>query len=243
MSEQIIVGIIAAVSALLGVFISQQYELRIRKKDLYFRLWEKVLDRRIQSHEQITQLAKSLRQMHLLGYDEENGEVIRTPVILTSMEEFEKWFSYFSQTIALSSTWLSIEVTRELNLFQDYVINLYRYINQINPDALPKLGNILRDDFIQFSNRIEKLSFEFFSQDLSKLQLNDLRKWHKYRIEETQEKLMTTILFSKSKELEVLLSNNQHGNLSSVNEVGTRGRQDVQVSSESKIGNITQQQQ
>ncbi len=209
MSEKIVVGIIAAVSALMGVFISQQYELRIRKKDIYFRLWEKVLDRRIQSHEQIIQLSKSLRQMHLLGYDEETKEVIRVPVMLTSKEDFEKWFNYFPEIITQNSTWLTITVTRELNLLQDYMVNLHHCVIKANPDNLPKLGNIIRDDFIQFSTRIEKLSFEFFSQDLSKLQLNDLDEWHKYQIEETRDKLKDTILFSKSSEIEVMLNNNQ----------------------------------
>ena len=78
-----------------------------------------------------------------------------------------------------------------------------------NPENFAKAGIILRDDFIEFSSRIEKLAFGFFAHDLTKLRLNDLRKWHKYPTEETKKKLLQTALFSRREELQSLLQQPQ----------------------------------
>jgi len=206
MPNELLIAIIAAVSALLGVFITQQYELRSKKKDLYYRLWEKVLDRRIQAHEQVIQLSKTLRTMVSLGYPEEDGQLARTPAIMQSREEFDNWCAQFWQVVAPGSTWLSTEVTREVNLLQDYIVNLYEFLREVDSAHFPEVGAILRNDFIQLSDRIEKLAFSFFSRDLSKLRIGDLSEWHKYPLEETQRRLAETALFSRQKDLEVLIA-------------------------------------
>lgn len=68
------------------------------------------------------------------------------------------------------------------------------------------MGVILRDDFVDFSTTIEKLAFSFFSEDLAKLRINDIRAWHKYPREETERRLAETALFKRRPELEAYTS-------------------------------------
>jgi hypothetical protein len=206
MSAEIVIAIISAGSALAGVLISQWYEIRSKRKDLYYRLWEKVLGRRVEAHEQIIHLSKTLRTMVSLGYEERDGQLARTPAIMRSRENFEEWYSYFGQVVAPNSTWLSIEVTREVYFLQDYVVNLYEFLRQVNSRDFPKVGAILRDDFVQLSVNIEKLAFDFFSQDLRELHLGDLDKWHKHPIEKTERRLAEMALLSRQNELQVFIT-------------------------------------
>ncbi|MDQ1557551.1 MAG: hypothetical protein QOD32_611 [Pyrinomonadaceae bacterium] len=212
--EPIIRENISAIFALIGVIagglLSFLGTWLLKKRELKLRLWEKVLDRRIEAHEQIAQLSKSLCTMRSLGKPEESGELARAPAFMFSKGHFEEWYKYYSQTVGGNSTWLSTELTRELSLLQDYIVNLYEFLRPIDPNLYPEIGALIRNDFIDFSTRIEKLAFEFFRDDLFKLRLNDLNKWHKYPIEETQRRLSSMRLFSKNKQIEALIKGNEH---------------------------------
>jgi hypothetical protein len=201
---------ISAAFTLVGIFIGATLTFAstvlLKRQELKLRLWEKVLDRRIEAHEKVIQLSKTLRTMMSLGYCDEGGALARTPLILVSKENFETWYLNHSEVFGSSSTWLSIKLTRELNLLQDYIVNLYKFLQMVEPEDYPKVGAFLRQDLIDFSSEIERLAFEFFSYELQKLRLNDLRKWHKYPLDKTKKRLAATVLFSRCKELEALLS-------------------------------------
>ncbi len=138
-----------------------------QKREVQGRLWKKVLDRRIDAHEEVIQLVKQLRTMISFDEIDEDGELKSSPAVLSSREAFEQWYHQFLDVFSRRSTWLSTDLTRELNLLQDYSINLHNYLCRLDSTAFPRAGNILRGDFIKFSDQIEKLAFTFFSSDLS----------------------------------------------------------------------------
>ena len=88
----------------------------------------------------------------------------------------------------VSSTWVSTEVTREVNYIQDYLISLAEFLRNIDEKYYPEIGRIIRNDFITLSSNLEKLSFSYFSNELMKQKLNDLSKHHKYPIETTNKR-------------------------------------------------------
>jgi hypothetical protein len=201
----LMVGLISAISALAGVVVSQFFEYKNQEKSLKLRLWERLLDRRIEAHDQMALYAKTLRHMKILDYQDENGEPARTPACLMNDAEFIKWWDEFSGIFERNSTWLSTTLTREVNLLQDYVVNLKYLLQFVEPDNYPKVGAILRDDFVQLSSNIENVAFEFFTTDLSKLRLNNIKEWHKYPRQETEKRLQATNLFSRRDEINNLI--------------------------------------
>ena len=196
--EQIIRDNASAVFALLGTFIGVTLTLIgtwvLQSQEAKTRLLEKVLDRRIQAHEKVIELSKSLRGMVSLGYAENGGELARTPSVMISQESLDSFLLEFTQTSLASSTWLSTEVTRELNLTQDYLVNLYELLRSAKPGQFAEIGRLVRQDFIDFSTSLEKLAFNFFTKDLTRMKLNDLAKWHKYPLETTKKRLTETAL-------------------------------------------------
>ena len=203
--EQIITDNASAIFAILGTlaggiltFIGTWI---LQSQEAKNRLLEKVLDKRIQAHEKVIELSKFLRQMTSLGYAEKDGELARTPAIMMSHESFDDFLLRFSQTGVDSSTWLSTEVTRELYFVQDYFINLYEFLKNVEQDKFPEIGRVIRQDFIDFSSSLEKLAFDFFAKDLTKMKLNDLRQWHKYPLKVTQKRLNETEFMKNRDEL------------------------------------------
>ena len=203
--EQIIKDNASAIFALLGTLAGATLTFVgtwiLQSQEAKNRLLEKVLDKRIQAHEKVIELSKFLRQMTSLGYAEKDGGLARTPVIMMSHESFDDFLLKFSQSGADSSTWLSTEVTRELNFVQDYFVNLYEFLRNVQSDKFPEIGRVIRQDFIDFSSSIEKLAFDFFAKDLTKMKLNDLHQWHKYPVKTTQKRLNETAFLKNKDEI------------------------------------------
>ncbi len=203
--NQFIQDNISAIFALIGTFVGAALTFYgmwvLQRTEAKTRLLEKMLDKRIAAHEQVIQLAQSMRLMVSLGRFDKSGELMRTPNILTSKATFEDWIHTFSQTCASTTTWLSIEVVRELNLVQDYVLTLYENLRSVNADCYPEIGAVIRQDFIDFSQKLELLAHQYFTNDLTKFRMNDIRAWHKYKPGETQNRLSETAFMSKIDEI------------------------------------------
>jgi len=107
--------IFTLIGVLLGAFLTFIGNLRIKRKELIFRLREKVLDKRMQSHENIIQLAKTLRTMNVLDSRNKKGDLRRSPYMFSSKEQFDEWYMFTYEQTAKSTTWLSLELTREMN--------------------------------------------------------------------------------------------------------------------------------
>jgi hypothetical protein len=201
---------ITAVFALIGTFVGATLSFVgtwiLHKNEVKAHLLEKVLDRRITANEQVIQLAQSMRIMVSLGRTDEDGELERTPNILTAKETFEEWIQMFTQTCCLAMTWLSTDLTRELNFVQDYTVTLYEWLRPVNSEKFPEIGAIIRQDFIDFSAKLEQMAFDFFARDLTKFKLNDLRKWHKYPRKETEKRLSETVLMTKADKIIEIIS-------------------------------------
>jgi len=192
------------VGVLLGALASFMTSSFMAKKETRLKLREKILDRRIGAHEQIVDLSHSMRVMIPLGGLDADGELARTPGILTSEDAFDKWFGYFHKVMTSTSIWLGTSLMHELYLFQDYLINLKEFLRQVPAENYPKVGQVVRLDFVHFSESVEKLAFNFFTNDLENLRIGDLPKWHKYPLKETEKRLQNTNFVKRNGELRAL---------------------------------------
>jgi hypothetical protein len=129
-----------------------------------------------------------------LGGESETREVRRTPQIMLSREIFEDWFTRFTQLSMEGTSWLSTETKREVNFAQDYLVTLFIYLQDVPSDDFPRLGEIIRQDFIELSSSLERKAFRFFERGIRKLRLDSLQKWHKYKRPETERRLSATVL-------------------------------------------------
>ncbi len=199
-------AIFTLAGALLGALTSFMTASVMASKEIRLRLREKLLDHRIEAHERIIDLSHSLRAMHPLGGIDDEGELVRTPSVLTSKEVFDNWFQRFYQTLTATSIWLDTSLIHELNLLQDYVVNLNEFLRRVPTENYPRVGQIVSLDFIHFSESVEKLAFDFFTNDLEKLRMSRLPKWHKYPLAKAEKRIQGTEFFKRRNELQSLVN-------------------------------------
>lgn len=185
-------AIFGLVGTALGAALSMLSAWFLRRREYNLRLWEKLLEKRIKAHEDAIAIAMEMRMTECLGGVIVTGGVRRTPRVLESKETFELWSSQLSNFRSLGATWLTIDVTRELNFLQDYILNLHLKITNIPSEDYPKVGELICDDFIDLSSSIERLAVRFFKKGVWRLRISDVEQWHKYPKSETQRRLSLT---------------------------------------------------
>jgi hypothetical protein len=196
----IIAAATGAAGTLLGVVITQVIEVIRLGKESRIRQREKIIERRITAHEAMLSLADDMVVMEDLSdkVKQQDHELPRGPIFLRSLNDFRDWYNgKFVARYSVNHAWLSTKTKREVNLLQDYLINLHKLAEQLQPTNFPELSNDLRNDFIGFSNAIRKSSIKFLSSNAIKLDLKDLQDRHKYLPNETKQKLSTTQLAKK----------------------------------------------
>lgn len=187
-------AIFALVGAIAGGVLSFVGSLILKNRDFKLRLWDQLAERKIKAHENVISLAIEMRVMVMLGGDDENGELRRSPQVLISEQEFESWFTRFTQLSLQGTTWLSLDAKRELNFVQDYLVTLYDRLRPIPSDRYLAVGVHIKNDFIDLSSSLEKAAFRFFETGVDKLALESLEKWHKYERSVTIDRLEKTQL-------------------------------------------------
>jgi hypothetical protein len=154
----------------------------------------------------VNSLSHSMRAMFPIGGLDAQGDLARIPSILATKQSFDEWMRHYFNTMMLSSNWLGANLIHELNLFQDYQVNLQEYLRNVPEGNYIKVGQIIRLDFVHFSEKIERLAFNFFINDLEKLRISPLPEWHKYPIKETTKRLESTDLYKRRAELNALIT-------------------------------------
>jgi hypothetical protein len=206
------VVIFTLLGVILGGLLTFLSNWFIIKKKMKLKLKEKVLDKRVQAHENIINLTKTLRTMEFLGIDTELSEVQRIPYMFSSRQKFDEWYMIYIKLISDSTTWLSNDLIKEINLFQDYIVNLFDKIKNLDDNKLKIIGNVVKYDFIEFSGHLERIAYRLFEKDLYKLKLSDLKKWHKYEKSEIIKRLQNTELLKKEKEINRIINDSNNKN-------------------------------
>lgn len=180
--------------ALGGGILSFVASILLRKRDFNLQMWSKLIERRIAAHEKVISLAIEMRVMVGLGTADKHGQLQRAPQVLISKDEFEYWFTRFTQLTMEGTSWLTVETKREVNFAQDYLVTLHMHLKSIPSEEYLRVGELIRQDFIDLSSSLEKKAFDFFQQGIHKLKLDSLNKHHKYKRPETERRLSETAL-------------------------------------------------
>lgn len=189
-------AIFGLIGALGGGILSFFATGLLKRREFNLQLWAKLLERRIAAHENVIAVAVEMRVMVALGGVNAKSEVRRAPQVLISKEEFERWFTRFTQLTLEGTTWLSTATKREVNLAQDYLVTLHLHLQAISTDRYLEVGELVRQDFIDLSSSLEKVAYDYFQSGVRKLRLDSLEAHHKYKRPETERRLKATALLS-----------------------------------------------
>lgn len=195
-------AVFGLIGALGGGVLSFLATLILKKRDFNLQMWGKLFDRRIGAHEKVISLAVEMRVMVSLGGVDEHGENRRAPQILLSKDEFERWFTRFTQLTMEGTSWLTIDTKREVNFVQDYLATLHMHLANIPSEKYLSVGVFVRQDFIDLSSSLEKKAFTFFQYGIRELKLDSLDLHHKYKRPVTETRLRATALMQKMAQIE-----------------------------------------
>lgn len=189
----------SAVFTLLGIIVGAVltffFTWLLKGRELKLKLREKILDRRIEANDKIVEFSKSLRKASSLDRPDGEGGIAACPAFLVNRNKFDEWYQHFLKIMSKTSTWLSPALTREMNFMQDYMVNLEKFISLLPQEYYPEFGAMIMNDFIDLSQSIEKLAFNFFVKELPKFRMSDITQWHKYTKKETIDRLNKTKFF------------------------------------------------
>ena len=104
---------------------------------------------------------------------------------------------------------MTTETKRELNFVQDYLVNLFQLLSNVDSNKYLAIGQVIRQDFIDLSSTLEKKSFAFFKNDVRRLTLSDPEIWHKYKRTITEERLKETALFKQCEKILRIIDSDQ----------------------------------
>ena len=184
MDPVITAAAIGAGGALLGVSVSQLLEIFRLNRTSAMRQKEKIIDKRITAHETIIELSESMIAAVMpdikMEVPEDTEKPIRAVGVLWEKSMFENWWSNIFYSCYRHHMWLAPKPLKELNLIQDYIVNLNRIISQIDDNELKRLSVIVRPDFISLSGNLRREAINYLSKDAINFKLKDLNRHHKY---------------------------------------------------------------
>lgn len=189
--------LVPAVVGLAGVIIGSMFTLRGKKRDTQLRIIEKVFDKRLKAHEDILYIAKQMRNTVSTHNATDGLNVDSYPGLLRNNECFDHFKGNFFVAVNMNSHWINIELFRQLNYIQDYIENVSQVLLRLDETNYPKLGIIIKKDFIDLAAELETEVLKFFEKDLYNVNLKTSKGHHKWPREYTLNRLNNTELCKK----------------------------------------------
>ena len=197
-------AVFTIIGVLLGSVVTGAFGYFSKSRETKLKLAEKIVDKKLEAHDQIINLANSMRTVVVVDGQCDDVELPRYPALFSSRDKFDEFLTYLSQVQSKSERWLSAELKRELCFFIDYIVTLRKWTENVDDFGLPRLGVALRNDFIDMSSRIEDAAHEFINNDVVKLKFKTDRRWHKFSPNKTEELFSSTILMKRKSELKLI---------------------------------------
>lgn len=160
--EVLITPALSFIGVIIGSFLAFLSSSFLKKKETRLKISEKILDKKIESHEDVLKLAKLLRSTISDNNFNSEMELITYPLILANKENYLDWKINLYNKANNNSHWLSQNVHKELFFIQDYFINLDKTLENVPDENLIQIAIILKNDFIDLSAKLEKSITEYF---------------------------------------------------------------------------------
>ncbi|MBO6806614.1 hypothetical protein [Thalassospira sp.] len=174
-----------------------------KTRDIKLQSWRGLLDRKISAHDQVLKVASEMHVMAGNGEMDQEGQIIRFPVVIQNREYFEEWFTSVTTRLLSNTDWLSLKAKREVFYLQDYLIHLHKYLNErdISPSSgvaeiYQEVGKEIREDFVTISQNLRQSAMDYFEYDINRMTFDNLKGHHKLQRKDTEERLLSSKLFS-----------------------------------------------
>lgn len=193
--------IIALSGVVIGAIINNIFNWNIKKRETQLKLIEKLIDKKIQAYEAVLMIAKTLRVVITTLKTDDNSNLITYPNVLENKNKYSELISSFSSIVNSHSHWLDTKTIRELYFVQDYLSTLYQNVENINDENIKTLGILIKQDFIDLLSSLEKIILESYQNKITNLDIKKINGWHKYKKEETINRLNEFLIMKKKFEI------------------------------------------
>lgn len=160
----LIAPIIGLIGLIIGSILTFFFTSNIKNKETKLKISEKLIDKRIDAHEQVLKLAKLMRSSHTENQFNSEKELITYPLIFLTQDNYRDWRANYFLITNEYSHWLTIPVLNELFYIQDYIINLDKTLENVHEENFKAIGIILKMDFIEMSTSLEKQVVKYFEK-------------------------------------------------------------------------------
>jgi len=171
-------------------------EMFLKKKEYKLKLLEKLIDKRIEAHEEVIKIVDEIKistPLSTYSYDVDH----RIPRLLISKDNFREWNNRFNSVKNNYSIYFTKELKNELDILTTYFSNLLRILD-ITPDGLYDdkvsidLGLLIRDELYDFSDESIKIAMEFFNGNTNQVKIETT--YDKNRNDKLNKRFKNTIL-------------------------------------------------
>ncbi|MBI0397796.1 hypothetical protein [Cyclobacterium marinum] len=188
----------ALIGVIIGAIVTTITSWKLKTKETKLRLIEKIFERKIIAHEEILSISQKLKNMIPTYEEDDNLNIKAYPAILKDRDSLDSFLYQFSINTNRNSHWADNSILKELYYIQDYFANLEMFLKNKNVEIYPKIGEILRLDFVELASGLEKIALVFFEKDIYKLNKHHSSGHHKYPIKTTKDRLDKTILLKEA---------------------------------------------
>ncbi|UBM61304.1 hypothetical protein LA303_07690 [Candidatus Sulfidibacterium hydrothermale] len=205
-SSRLLTPIYTIIGIIIGALLTFITSWFLKKRETKLKISSQLIKKRINAHEKILTLAKTMRAT--LSIDKINTEnvYITYPIIFQTKESFQNWRSSFFLTTNEYSHWLGLKVTRELYFIQDYIVNLDKRLEKVPSENYLQIGIILRNDFLSMASNVEKEVISYFESGWKNLKIEKNNKWHKFPKKVSLKRLEETNLYKRHLEIHKYLN-------------------------------------
>lgn len=169
--KNLIAPLIGLIGLILGSILTFLFSSNLKSKETKLKISEKLIDKRIDAHEQVLKLAKLMRSSHTENQFNSEKELITYPLIFLTEDNYRDWRANYFLVTNEYSHWLSISVLNELFYIQDYIINLDKTLENVHEENFKPIGIILKMDFIEMSTNLEKQVIKYFEKGWENLSI------------------------------------------------------------------------
>ena len=208
MNDILLASLIGFSGVIIGTVITSVISIKIKSKETKLRILEKVFDKRIEAHENMLFLIKNIRSVISTGKADSESNLISFPSSMTSKEDLDKFTNEVFIAFHKNAHWLNTNLEREFWFVLDYLISLSNIIQGAKNSDFPRIGIIVKQDFIDLATSLENITFDFFRKDIYEMKINKHDEWHKYPKKETYSRFNKTNLVTKRSEIDKIIENN-----------------------------------
>lgn len=199
------VDLITPVFTLLGVMIGTILSFitswLLKSRETKLKISTQLIEKRIEAHEKVLILAKSMRATFSLDKVNAESEYITYPLIFHNKTNYQDWRNNFFFITNEHSHWLGRDILRELFYIQDYIVNLDKRINKLPEENYISIGVILKADFVYMAENLEKNVVDYFERGWKTLKIQSKRSGIKLPRKESISRLNNSNLFKRHLEI------------------------------------------